>query len=669
MRIPRHKVDEIYQRADIVEVVSDYVQLKKKGSYYVGLSPFKHERTPSFTVTPSKGIFKDFSTGKGGNVVTFLMEMEGYSYQEALLQLAQRYQIEIEPDLSPESKAQDQKRESLRILNKFACDYFHQNLIRNPDNPARNYLHQRGFTDETIKTFQIGYCLPEWEAFTQTALRNQYRAEHLIETGLSILSEKNGKLFDRFHGRVMFPIHDSGGKIVGFSGRLLEPKENTGKYVNSPESSIYIKGKLLFGLYFAKNAIREQEEAILVEGNLDMISLYQAGIKNVVASGGTALTEDQITLIKRYAKRVLLLFDGDPAGISASVRAIDLLLAQDLAVKVLLLPEGHDPDSYLKAYGVSDFHAFAEKNATDAISFKINVLKEKYNVDDPTQKGFLIGEIGQTIAKINDEVQRALFVQVAAERLRISEQLMLSATNKSFQESALAQQKKWEAEQKRLHADAFPEEPDFTDYGASVPRTAKAEKQAVDSLLTQSTGYAKELELLRLMLNYPHRTLYEWIDDDLPDDEVLMMDFIYNDIGEVPFKHPVLEVIRVKLMDAHRHNLPLPIDELLHECGAEVRQIVSELMTEKYSISERWSERDIAVPKPDYDLFESVNQSLLHFKLEKLNEFLRENSRMLRDAQNRTDIGFDMIELLIKRKMKIEAKRKKITEELGIVVL
>jgi len=669
MRIPRHKVDEIYQRADIVEVVSDYVQLKKKGGYYVGLSPFKSERTPSFTVTPSKGIFKDFSTGKGGNVVTFLMEMEGYSYQEALMQLAQRYQIEIEPDLSPESKAQDQKRESLRILNKFACDYFHQNLIRNSDNPARNYLHQRGFTDETIKTFQIGYCLPEWEAFTQTALRNQYSVEHLIETGLSILSEKNGKLFDRFHGRVMFPIHDSGGKVVGFSGRLLEPNDNAGKYVNSPESSVYIKGKLLFGLYFAKNAIREREEAILVEGNLDMISLYQAGIKNVVASSGTALTEDQITLLKRYAKQILLLFDGDPAGISASMRAIDLLLVQDLAVKVLLLPEGHDPDSYLKTYGVSDFHAFAEKNATDAVSFKIKVLKEKYNVQDPTQKGFLIGEIGQTIAKINDEVQRALFVQVAAERLQISEQLMLSATNKSFQESALAQQKKWEAEQNRLHTGNFTEEPDFTDYGASVPQTAKAEKQAVDSLLNQSTGYAKELELLRLMLNYPHRTLYEWIDDDLPDDEVLMMDFIYNDIGEVPFKHPVLELIREKLIDAHRNKLPLPTDELLHEYGAEVQHIVSELLTEKYSISERWSERDITIPKPDYDLFESVSQSLLHFKLEKLNEFLRENSRMLRDAQNRTDIGFDMIELLIKRKMKIEAKRKKITEELGIVVL
>ena len=664
MRIPRHKVDEIFHRADILEVVSDYVQLKKKGHYYVGLSPFKHERTPSFTVTPSKGIFKDFSTGKGGNAVTFLMEIEGYSYTEALLRLAERYQIEIEPDHSPESKSRDAKNESLRILNKFASDYFHKNLFTPQGNSAYRYLSDRGYSDDTIKLFQLGYCLSDWDAFSQTAIQNQFNDEYLIETGLSIRSEKNGKLFDRFHGRVIFPIHDVGGKIVGFSGRLIEKKENTGKYINSPESVLYTKGKILFGLYFAKNSIRETEEAILVEGNADMISLFQAGFKNTVASSGTALTEEQINLLRRFAKRVLLIFDGDTAGISASIRAIDLLLRNGLGVKVLLLPDGHDPDSYLKDFGFNGFQSYVEKNATDAISFKINVLHEKYNPNDPSQRGFLIGEIGQTIAKIPDEIQRSLYVQIASERLQISEQLMLSAMNKSFLENIQQENKDRFFETTRNQA--LP--PDFEDE-YTIPQSPKAEKTALANLLLEDSAYSKEREILRLMLNYPDGTLYDWTDDDLPNDDLLMYEYIYQEIGDMPFKHAVFEVIREKLMQAYVNDEPVPIDELLHNYGNEVQSIVTELLTNRYSISDRWSSKDIAIPKMDWDLFESVKNSLLHFKLEKYNDLIRQNAILLKDSQAKTEIGFELIEKLLKRKITLEAKRREITQQLGIVIM
>lgn len=422
--INRTTIDQVFETARVEEVIGEFVHLKKAGANYKGLSPFVDEKTPSFMVSPVKQIWKDFSTGKGGNVISFLMEHSHYTYPEAIRYLAKKYNIEIEEtEQTDEQKQQQSARESMYLVSEYARDYFHNILLENPKGKAigYSYFKERGFTDETIKTFELGYALDEWTAFTEEALKNKFQLEFLEKTGLTIVKEN--KQFDRFKGRVLFPIHSMSGRVLGFGGRILKIDKKAAKYLNSPESEIYHKSKILYGIYHAKQAIAKEDNCYLVEGYTDVIQFHQSEIKNTVASSGTALTSDQIRLVSRLTNNITVLFDGDAAGIRASIRGIDLILEQGMNVKVVAFPEGEDPDSFAKSLSTEDLRTYLTDNSQDFIQFKVSLLL-KDAANDPVKKAGLIREIVQSIAKIPSAIQREVYVQECARIMQISEKVL-----------------------------------------------------------------------------------------------------------------------------------------------------------------------------------------------------------------------------------------------------
>src|SRR5471030_1887269 len=429
--IARSTVDRIMEATDIVEVIGEFVTLKKRGANYVGLSPFANEKTPSFTVSPAKGIFKDFSSGLGGSAVTFLMEHEKFNYPEALKWLAKKYGIDVEETTdAPENREAENHRESLLIVTGYAAKFFHESLLETDEGKSigLSYFKERGFTNDTIRKFELGYSPDQWEAFTGQALNDGYQQEFLEETGLSVKRE-NGSLYDRYRGRVMFPIHSFTGRVIAFGGRTLKSDKNVPKYVNSPESEIYHKSNVLYGLYFAKKAIREEDNCFLVEGYADVLSVHQAGIENVVASSGTSLTAEQIRLIGRFTKNITILYDGDAAGIKASLRGMDLILEEGLNVKIVSFPDGHDPDSYVRKLGSTAFKTYIDENKKDFILFKTNVLLKDAG-NDPLKKAEVIREVVESIAKIPDSIKASVFIKECSYVLDIDERALLSELNK-----------------------------------------------------------------------------------------------------------------------------------------------------------------------------------------------------------------------------------------------
>lgn len=427
--IEQGTVDRILDAAQIVDVVSDFVSLKKRGVNYIGLCPFHNEKTPSFTVSPSKGICKCFGCGKGGNAVNFIMEMEQVNYYEALKYLAKKYHIEIvEKELTAQEIARQNDRESMLVLNDFAQKTFVTNLHEHIEGKSVGlaYFHERGFRDDIIRKFQLGYSLDQKDAFSKEALKKGYQKEFLIKTGLSVEGEPP---IDRFRGRVMFPVHTLSGKVVAFGGRILKKDDKTAKYLNSPESEIYHKSNELYGIFFAKQAIVKQEECFLVEGYTDVISMHQAGIENVVASSGTSLTPGQIRLIHRFTNNVTVIYDGDAAGIKASIRGIDLLLEEGMNIKVLLLPDGEDPDSFARQQNANDFIAYVAQHKTDFIRFKTNLLLEEAG-KDPIKRTELIKDIVRSIAIIPDTIARSVYVKECSSLLKVDESLLHAEINK-----------------------------------------------------------------------------------------------------------------------------------------------------------------------------------------------------------------------------------------------
>ena len=424
LMIQRSTIDQVFETARLEEVIGEFVHLKKAGSNFKGLSPFVDEKTPSFMVSPVKQIWKDFSTGKGGNVISFLMEHEHYSYPEAIRYLAKKYNIEIEEtEQTDEQKRMQSARESMYLVSEYARDYFHKILTQDPKGKAvgYSYFQERGFTDEIIKKFELGFALDEWTAFTDEALKNKYQIEFLEKTGLTIV--KGDKKFDRFKGRALFPIHSMSGRVLGFGGRILKIDKKAAKYLNSPESEIYHKSKILYGIYHAKQAIAKEDNCYLVEGYTDVIQFYQSGVENTVASSGTALTSDQIRLVSRLTNNITVLFDGDAAGIRASIRGIDLILEQGMNVKVVAFPDGEDPDSFAKSVSTEELKTFLTENAQDFIQFKVSLLL-KDAANDPIKKAGLIREIVQSIAKIPSAIQREVYVQECASIMQISEKVL-----------------------------------------------------------------------------------------------------------------------------------------------------------------------------------------------------------------------------------------------------
>jgi DNA primase len=424
--ISKATIDQVFDTARVEEVIGDFVQLKKSGSNFKGLSPFSEERTPSFMVSPVKQIWKDFSTGKGGTSVSFLMEHEHFTYPEAIKYLARKYNIEIEETVQSDSdKEAAGERESMYLVSEFASKYYQNTLLKTDPGKAigLSYFKERGFTEQTIKDFQLGYSTDAWSGLTDIALKKGYQLKYLESTGLSIVKET--KQFDRFKGRVMFPIHSMSGRVLGFGGRILAKNEKAAKYLNSPESDIYHKSKVLYGIYYAKQTIAKEDNCYLVEGYTDVIQFHQKGIKNVVSSSGTALTPDQIRLINRLTKNITVLFDGDPAGIRAALRGIDLILEQGMNVKICTFPEGEDPDSFAKQNTLEELKAYLKENAKDFIAYKASLLMEEAQ-NDPVAKANLIRDMVTSISKVTDNIQREIYVRECSRIMDISEEVLFS---------------------------------------------------------------------------------------------------------------------------------------------------------------------------------------------------------------------------------------------------
>ena len=447
--ISKATIDTVYETARVEEVIGDFVQLKRAGSNFKGLSPFSDERSPSFMVSPAKGIWKDFSSGKGGNAIAFVMEHEHFSYPEAIRYLAKKYNIEIEEtEQSQEEKEQASEKESLYLVSEFAAKFFQNTMINTDEGKSvgLSYFKERGFTNDTVKKFGLGYSPEAWDAFTKEALGQGYKLDYIDKVGLTILRE-DGKHFDRFKGRVMFPIQSMSGRVLGFGGRILREDKKAAKYLNSPESEIYHKSKVLYGIYHAKQAIAKLDNCFLCEGYTDVIQMQQSGIENVVSSSGTALTPDQIRLINRLTKNITVLFDGDAAGLRASIRGIDLILEEGMNVKVCTFPDGEDPDSFARKTPLDDLIAYLENNAMDFIQFKASLLMKDAK-NDPIKKAELIRDMVNSIAKIPDRIKREIYIQECSRIMDISEDVLFNTLAQLVQKDISEVGKKQKQEQK-----------------------------------------------------------------------------------------------------------------------------------------------------------------------------------------------------------------------------
>jgi DNA primase len=590
-------VDRILSAADVVDVVKDFVSLKKRGVNYIGLCPFHNEKTPSFNVSPSKGIFKCFGCGKAGNSVGFIMEHEQLTYVEALKFLARKYNIEVEErELTADELKLRNERESLMVVVNWAQRYFTDTLHKHSEGKSigLSYLRERGLRDDTIEKFQLGYCLEQRDAMTQAALREGYKLEYLVKTGLSIPRDE-GEAFDRFQGRVMFPIHSLSGRVIAFGGRIMKADKKMAKYVNSPESDVYHKSSVLYGIFQAKKAITQENKCFLVEGYTDVISLHQAGIENVVASSGTALTPDQIRLIKRFTPNITVLYDGDPAGIKASLRGIDLILEEGLNVKVVLLPEGEDPDSYARSHGAVEVLGFIANNETDFIHFKTSLLLKDAE-RDPIQKANLISDIVRSIGVIPDPVTREVYIKECTRLLKVDEALIYS-----------------EVAKKRRQLNEKGQQPVY----ASFPVESKPKTPVLPSYIDDVFCEVEEKELLYYLLKFGNVTLFqahsEPGEEDVP--AIAVDEYIINELqtDDLEFKN----LIYKKVFDEYRlkmHDGAIDNRYFINHSDKEISQLAINLLTTQHQLSRIWTKHHATIPDESDMLTEAVPKAVLVYK-------------------------------------------------------
>ncbi|MFP4092562.1 MAG: DNA primase [Cyclobacteriaceae bacterium] len=645
--IRKEIIDEIKARADILDIVGDFVNLKKSGSSYRGHSPFNQERTPSFYVVPSKGFFKDFSSGKAGDAITFLMESEGMSYVDALKYLATRYGIEIEEEnLSDEEMEAQNERDSLYIVMKYASEYFQEKLWKDEEGKAigLSYFRERGFSEETIRTFDLGYSLDEWDGLLKTATQVGHKQEMLEKAGLIVRKEgnKGTRVYDRFRGRVMFPIHNISGRVIAFGARLLrtDPEVEQPKYLNSPETPIYHKSDVLYGIYQAKNQVRQEDTCYLVEGYTDVISLYQAGIRNAVASSGTSLTKEQIALIARYTKNVTVLFDGDPAGLKASFRGIDMILEGGLNVKAVVLPEGEDPDSYVKKLGGTAFKVFLQENEQDFISFKTAVYQEETE-RDPIRRAEVIREIVHSISKIPDPIQRQVYVKESSTRLDIDEGTLYAELNKIFiQQQRLAS--------RRTAAAKNDGQTEISDL--PVQSEEDEDLPGLENRVGIEEGiYSKEKELTRVLLLYGHLDIREGY---------LVADYIRDEMEDVSFRNEGFKKI-YETYYAHVAEQKSLIEKyMIEQSGQEISRQVIDLIVDNYTPSPHWETKHIYVPRKDEKLKDVITRSLDQLKFDVLKSMIEEKRLELKQSEDPDDqlILMTQIQHFIDVKRKIAAK-------------
>lgn len=614
--ISKETIDEVRNRLDIVDVIGDFVSLKRSGQNYKALSPFNNEKTPSFYVVPSKGIFKDFSSGKGGDAVTFVMEHEGLSYPEAIRYLAKKYGVEIKESHSETQQAAQNDRDSLYIVMNYAKDYFSNLLVSSEEGKSigLSYFRERGFNDRTIRKFELGYSLNEWEGLHKSAISAGYSHEVLEKAGL-VISKNEGKWYDRFRGRVIFPVHNLAGKVVAFGARILTKEKEQPKYINSPETEIYHKSQVLYGMFQGRNAIRKEDFCYLVEGYTDVISMHQAEIENVVASSGTALTEDQIRLMRRFTENVTVLFDGDAAGIKAALRGIDLVLKGGLNVRVVLLPDGEDPDSYSRKLGSTAFKEYLKTHTQDFISFKIGLYAtdatQQGGRQDPIKKAEAIKEIVTSIALIPDPLKRSVYIHETSELLKISEAVLLTELNK------LLIQERRKQQQERLKDE--PEEPVEIIKDIAGP----------DRFDPQSMLQIQEQETIRLLLNYAESN-YE---------EQPLINFFLAELEEVEFTNPVLKEIFEAFKKAAAGGI-IPDSLYFMENGSqEIKQIVASLTTHKYQTSKHWSEKyHIYFPHEKEVIQDVAFSNVLRLKFRLIQKLMNENLQQLKQATNDSEV-------------------------------
>jgi len=605
--ITKNTIDKVFETARVEEVIGDFVQLKKAGSNFKGLSPFADEKTPSFMVSPVKQIWKDFSSGKGGNAISFLMEHEHYSYPEAIRYLAKKYNIEIEEtEQSDEQKEQTGMRESMYLVSEFARNYFHDILLNSNKGKAigLSYFKERGYLDETIKKFELGYGLDEWNSFTEEALAKGYQLEFLEKTGLTIVKEN--KQFDRFKGRVIFPIHSMSGRVLGFGGRILTSEKKAAKYVNSPESEIYHKSKVLYGIYHSKQSIAKEDNCFLVEGYTDVISLYQSGIHNVVASSGTALTSDQIRLINRLTPNITVLFDGDTAGIRASLRGIDLILEQGMNVRVVTFPEGEDPDSFAKQNSSEELQEYLEKNAQDFIRFKVSILMDEVQ-NDPVKKAGLIRDIVVSISKIPNNIQREIYVQECAKIMDISEKVLFDELAQ-LAKRELRDASKRPSQSQQSSFEVVKNKPQALE---KVDQLNRLEKKLIEILLLYGNKEVDFVDFIEHKDEEGHIKIVKEKYQNKVSNEI----YLHMQDDEIEFSNDTFKKIYYDVIHQLNQDEQINSDAFINHEDSDIGQVVTDMLMddEKYTLSD-WERKEIYVKAKDRNLSKLVMDAILNLR-------------------------------------------------------
>jgi len=611
-------VERIIDTAQITDVIQDFISLKRRGANFIGLCPFHNEKTPSFTVSPSKGIFKCFGCGKGGNSVNFVMEHEHLTYPEALKFLAKKYGIEIEEkELSEEEKKLGNERESLMIVNEFAAKYFSNALLNSEEGIAvgLSYFRERGFDEHTIKEFRLGYSPEERNAFTTAALRSGYKSEFLEKTGLSII--KDDYTADRFAGRVMFPIFSLSGQVIGFGGRILKTDKKLAKYLNSPESTVYSKSKVLYGLFHAKQEIIRKQKCYLVEGYTDVISLFMSGITNVVASSGTSLTEDQIRMIHRFTDDVTILYDGDAAGIKASLRGIDMILEQGLNVRIVLFPDGEDPDSYSRKHGSAGTIDYINKNEQDFISFKTRLLNEDAK-NDPIKRSALISDIVKSISVIDDTIKQSVYLQECSKILTIDENVL-------YTEVVKIRRRKIEDVQKQQVRGVTPVNTRI------IP--------AVPGFIDKIYYEYQEHEIIRLLLIYGNSKLAVIDKETNEKRDISVVEFIIDQMrnDELEMNNVLNHKIFILAEEFVNHGKTIDIDYFIRHSDPEISKLSADLCSVKHHLSPLWEKRGSPLLKEEKKLAEILEDVFIKYKLNITNEAKKKLTAELKSAKEKDD--------------------------------
>lgn len=645
--IDKQTIDKIFDTIDIVEVISDFVSLKKTGQNYKGFSPWTNEKTPSFFVSPSKGIFKDFSSGKGGNAVGFLMEHEKLTYPEALRWLAKKYNIEIvEQEPTPEELQLQNERESLLVINTFAQKYFTSNLYENPEGQSvgMTYMKERGIRESTIKKFQLGYSPELKDAFTKEARKKGFKTDLLVKTGLIIQKENN--TFDRFNGRIMFPIHGLSGNILGFGGRTLRSDDKTAKYLNSPESDIYQKSRILYGLYFARQPVAKLDKCYLVEGYIDVLSMHQSGIENVVASSGTSLTVEQIRLIKRFTPNITIIYDGDEAGIKASLRGIDLVLEEGLNLRVVLLPEGEDPDSYSRKLSSKEFIDFIKKEEKDFISFKTQLLfKEAQN--DPVKKATLINDVIHSISVIPDTVTRSVYIKECSKILNTEERILYSQVYRLRRKRA---------------------EDKYTRY--TREENIKFQSAPIPAFVSEVYNEPQEKILIRFLLLYGNEKLFESDEEQTGSEYISVAEYIINEIlnDELEFKNLLYRQIFEEVHECIKRGEVIDIKQFVNHSNSQISKIAVDLLSFPYELSKLHKRKGANVETENMLLKKNIPKAIIEYKRKILETVQKEKEEEIRNAQQNS-ASEEQISKIMQQYMTISSIINVMSKEKGWVIL